>query len=173
MLFTPMMLPEMIAIDMSIVNKGYSSNQFFIDIFSALGDWAITEPFETKERSFDETLVKSSKFYGGVNLKPKKIKIFGYPFFNDYRLPSIYDVSLDLGNSNLSFLDHLKHSFNISRGAKSSGLFLDEDFLMAKNEINSENLNLSHGLRKTTHIIMADAVIKIVENSGKKNNTYF
>ncbi|WP_164091456.1 hypothetical protein [Comamonas thiooxydans] len=172
MLFTPMMLPEMIAIDMSIARSGLPSNQFFVDIFSIFGAWALDEPFETEARAFDNELVRSSKFYGGVNVNPRKIKVFGYPLKPDGDLASMYDVPLDFNNSNSNFMDCLKHSFNVSRDARVSGLFTSDDYILAKGELNSENLNLSHGVRKATHIVMADLVMKIVESSGKKKYSF-
>ena len=98
LLFTPLMDSRFIALDLYNQKNGIHPTQLFIDTFSATGDWACEIPFETPERSFTEEQRRSSPFYGGVDLKPTKFRLYGDPATTeDERSDSMFDIETRVG----------------------------------------------------------------------------
>ena len=163
LLFTPLMDSRFIALDLYNQKNGIHPTQLFIDTFSATGDWACEIPFETPERSFTEEQRRSSPFYGGVDLKPTKFRLYGDPTTaEDERSDSMFDIETRVGYNLEIMRETLKRQFYASKLAKSSGIFSEEDLQMINAEIESEG-TLSHGYRKLMHLIFVDLVLKTIQ----------
>ncbi len=164
--FTPLMQSSFIMMDLHNLSNGHHPTKLFADTFSAFGNWALDEPFETQDRGFPEEYIKNSPFKGGIDIKPTKMKIYGKP--NDSNSENLSDIlslpiDVDLGHDRIK--SDLMTMFYRSNLAKNSSLFLPIDFARANGEIHAAG-SLSHGHRKLTHIVNTEIVMRIVEQSG-------
>tara|TARA_Y200000002_G_scaffold190710_1_gene157385 strand:+ start:3109 stop:4764 length:1656 start_codon:yes stop_codon:yes gene_type:complete len=163
LLFTPLMDSRFIALDLYNQKNGIHPTQLFIDTFSATGDWACEIPFETPERSFTEEQRRASPFYGGVDLKPTKFRLYGNPATTeDERSDSMFDIEIRVGYNLEIMRKTITRQYYASKLAKSSGIFSEEDLQMINAEIESEG-TLSHGYRKLMHLIFVDLVLKTIQ----------
>jgi hypothetical protein len=164
-LFTPLMQRSFVALDLYNAMNGYHPTKFFADAFSAFGDWALTEPFETKAREFSKELIDTSPFKGGVSISPRKYKVYGHFGQQKETSRDIYSLELNISNSQDKIKDELQTMFYRSHRSKKSGIFMDKDFSLANKEIHA-NQSLSHGYRKLSHIVTTDIALKIIDESG-------
>lgn len=166
-LFTPLVQNNLLLIDAFTSNNKHS-NQMFADLFSALGKWSLDIPFETSARKFHSSLLDSSSFKGGVDIKPRQTAIYGRPTKNEENVKNQSDIlSLDLmfNGSQESIKDNLSRIFYQSKLARDCDVFNKNDFISCNQEIR-ESGKLSHDYRKTLHVISTDVVLSIVQNSG-------
>ena len=165
-LFTPLMQSSFIMMDLHNLANGHHPTKLFADTFSAFGDWALDEPFETADRGFAEEHIQNSPFKGGIEIKPKKMKMYGTPFdsskLNESNLLSL-PIDVDLGHERIK--SDLMTMFYRSNLAKNSSFFLPIDFARANGEIHAKS-SLSHGHRKLTHIVNTEITMRIVQQSG-------
>lgn len=160
LLFTPLMDSRFIAMDLHNLENGYHPTKIFVDAFLATGDWAISIPFETPDRKFDQNLIENSPFNGGVVLTPNQFTVYGAPYSSQTEnSPDIYDIPTEVGFNNEMMKTCLERSFYAAKLAKKSKVFTDEDYQMAIQEIRNSG-NLSHGYRKLMHIIFVDMVLR-------------
>jgi hypothetical protein len=168
-LFTPLMQSDFISLDLYNLANGFSAKKLFADAFSAFGDWALNEPFETPDRSFSTKLIESSPFKNGANIKPTEFNIFGSPENTEEQDPK--DINLGISRYQAEPIkDILKDIFYGENGAKKrqekTGIFTDEDFAKISKELKNRG-NLSSHYRKTTHLFCVDLIYKIVEDSAR------
>lgn len=167
-LFTPLVQKNILLID-SFANQNAYPNKMFVDMFSALGKWALDIPFETPNRNFNQYLLDESPFKGGIKIAPRSTRIYGKPNSNqEYEKNPFSMLSLDIvfNGSQESIKDNLSRIFYQSKYARECDVFNQNDFVLCNQEIR-ENGKLSHHYRKTLHVISTDIVLSIVANSGK------
>ena len=165
LLFTPLMDSRFIAMDLHNLEHGHHPTKVFVDAFLATGEWALSIPFETPERKFDEDLVKNSPFREGANLTPNQFTVYGTPYSEERNdSPDIYDIPTEVGFNDQMMKQCLERTFYAAKLAKKSEVFTDEDIQMALEEIRNSG-NLSHGYRKLMHIIFVDMVLRSISSS--------
>lgn len=168
-LVTLLMDSGMVRLDFYAGCQGWSYKKFFADCFSALGQWAIDLPFETPDRSFEPDLLASSPFRGGVEIRPRNIKVYGRASETDAESPkSLMELPLSWRASDDGVREQLAHNFWNAERARDCDAFIEDDFLAAKKEIEAKGA-LSRSYRKTSHIVMVESLLAIVENSGRKS----
>jgi hypothetical protein len=164
-LFTPLMQSAFVALDLHNSKQGFHPTKFFVDAFSAIGDWALREPFETPERAFSPELLDLSPFKGGVSITPRTYRVYGQIGNNStLEVPDIYSLPLDVDANEESIKDLISTIFYRARHSKESDLFNAEDFAKANGEIHARS-SLSHGYRKVCHIVSTDIALKLTERS--------
>lgn len=166
-LFTPLMQSSFVSLDLYNAEQGFHPKKFFADAFSAFGGWALNEPFETPDRSFDHDLLENSPFKGGVKIQPRSYKLYGSIEPNkDTPNIDIFSINMRTAPSPNKIKSYMQEMFYKSHAAKSSNFFIADDFAKANGEIHADG-TLSHGYRKLTHIVSTDIVLRIIEESGK------
>lgn len=164
-LFTPLMDSRFIAMDLFNLKNGFHPTKIFIDAFSATGQWAMTIPFETPSRRFDENLVNNSPFKDGVALSPKKYTIYGTPESQTSEdLPDIFDIPIETGFNDEMMKVLLSRSFYASKQTWQSDVFTEKDIARAREEIKNEG-TLSHGYRMVAHILSVDMIQRILNKN--------
>lgn len=166
-LFTPLMMGEMIAIDLKIAAQGLPPTQFFVDMFSAFGGWVLSEPFETPERSFGDDSLLRSRFKGGLSIQPRPMEMYGSPLDHDQErdAPDLFSVPVEVRSRPAEFKGMMEHLLYRAGRAKQSRIFQERDFAKAHAEFQAADSSLSHGYRKSTHILTTDIILRIVEDS--------
>lgn len=165
-LFTPLMQSSFVALDLHNASKGFHPKKFFADAFSAFGGWALEKPFETPDRAFDRDLLDSSPFKGGASIKPRKYKVWGDIEGSSTETGvDFYSIGINSSPNPEKIKPYICDMFYKSHVAKASPFFNDADFAKANGEIHT-NGTLSHGYRKTTHIVVTDIVLRIIEESS-------
>ncbi len=165
-LFTPLMQRDMVALCYHDKRQDNSDIRIFADAFSALGGWTLTEPFETPDRQFPKEMLQNSPFKGGVKITPRKVSVFGFGISNRVSEPNLRSIPLPLAHSETSFKKHISAGLWATKLTRQSKLFSNSDFVAANLEI-SQNGTLSHGFRKTTLIVMTEAIMEIIAGSGR------
>lgn len=167
-LFTPLMQSKFIDLELKNSAKGNHPKQFFCDAFLNFPDWAISEPFETKERGFEQKLIDASHFKNTPKLSPVSFSVLGHPseMFETNSEPSIFDYPIKMNVDHNQIKDLIHTAFYTAGLARESGIFTEEDFAFGNKEL-KERGSLSHSYRKSTHIIVTDVVLSIVESSRK------
>lgn len=158
-LFTPLMQHDILLIDL-ISQESHYPNKMFADIFSALGDWALNIPFESKDRGFYSSLLNNSPFRKGINFSPRKTYVYGDPRKNNF-----FDTSLDLLSVEMNFNDNderikdsLSRIYYQCKYVKDCDVFSKDDFNNANLEIKNK-ASLSHHYRKMMHIICTEIIL--------------
>ena len=160
LLFTPLMDSRFISMDLHNLEHGHHPTKIFVDAFLATGEWAISIPFETPERTFDEEIIQNSPFKNGADLTPNQFTVYGTPYIEQTESPpDIFDIPTEAGFNNEMMKTILERSFYAAKLAKNSEVFTDADIQMAIQEIRNSG-NLSHGYRKLMHIIFVDMVLR-------------
>ena len=171
-LFTPLMQSIFIAMDLHNLERGYHPTKIFVDAFSAFGGWAIEEPFEN-ERKFDPDLIEKSPFKGGVEIVPRQYKLYGnIQDISEADYSILYPKSVVINDEHTSIEGIMSELLENSSLARQSGFFMTRDFDKAASEI-LQKKSLSHGYRKSMHIISTNVVLKIIEKSKEKKRHRF
>ncbi len=164
-LVTALMDPAMLALDLFAGEQDWPVTQLLADALSAFGGWAIEHPFETPDRTFSPEMLARSPFGSGADIRPRETKVFGLV---EHSAPAshlgLLDLPVHLRSRPEAFRDHLVHSFWTAERARACGLFEERDLVAAKAEINAAG-SLSHGFRRTAHVVMTDMVLDVVSGS--------
>lgn len=169
-LFTPLMQKAFMSLEIKNAMNGNHPKQVFCDAFTALGEWALNEPFETADRNFGEEFRSKSVFAGEVKLTPRNFEVYGLPsemFEVEDRIRFYPDFNVGANVDHEEYKTLLERMFYKARFAKSSSYFNSNDYDEALLELKNRG-SLSHKYRKLTHIIMTDIVLELV-NKSKRN----
>ena len=143
-------------------SKGFHPTKFFVDAYSAFGDWAVSHPFETPERNLQQDLIMSSPMKNQATIIPTKFQIHGNleqkPYINEkYELPT-ENLTDD------AMKNEIEMRFNEVNVSSLKQFFTTQDFTQAKSEIQSSG-RLSQDYRKVMHMISIDKIMKIISNN--------
>ena len=169
-LLTPIMSKSFLLLDIYNRGKGLPPQNIFADIYSALGEWASKTRFEHEGKNFPESLTNNPLFSSPANITPVNYKVYGHPLepsnnSSTQKLLSTLNFSASPDDIKKDLIELYRKSLD----AKNSGLFTEEDLELIETEIHSSDNSLTHSVRKLTHFISTDAVIKIVESSKQKD----
>jgi hypothetical protein len=164
-LFTPLMQSAFVGLDLMNAKQGHHTKKLFADVFSAFGGWAIETPFETPDRDLDAELIDNSVFRGGVKITPKPFRVFGKIEPSRSQKAGFLSVDFNFDSKPERLKPYLTDMFYRTDAARQSGLFSDKDIADAKMELQFEG-QLSHNLRKLSHLISTNKVLEIVDGSG-------
>lgn len=158
-LFTPLMQSSFVKLELYNNSKGRPSKQFFADCFTAIGNWAVEEAFETEDRAFTAEQLQASPFSNGTSITPRKYRVFGrIGKDRSTANPDIFSFDLNFDASNDAIKHQLLTAYYRSARSKVSGVFTDDDYKLASQEINA-NGGLAHGYRKVCHVVATDIVL--------------
>ncbi|WP_334030933.1 hypothetical protein [Alteromonas sp. P256] len=160
-LFTPLMQTEFIQLDFLNANNGFEPKKVFADFFSAFGNWALEEPFETPDRAFSTELIKLAQ---KMRISPdfsKEYVVYGMPYIEDFE-SDFLGVNLNISNDHEEIKDILETLYYRANRAKGLKLFQEDDLRLCKSEINKRG-SLSHNYRKTTHLISTEILMSLIQ----------
>lgn len=155
-----------ITLEIANAMRGNHSKQLFYDALSALAPWATKEPFETVDRAFSQDYLERSPFKRGVHIKPREIGVFGSPslMFSNSAKADAFQLPISFSVDHTEIKDAMHKMFYRAQAARDSGLFAESDFGKANAELKDRG-SLSHGYRKTSHIIATELVLRLVKQS--------
>lgn len=167
-LFTPLMQSAFVSLDLMNANEGHHTKKLFADIFSAFGGWAIETPFEAPTRNLDPELIENSVFKGGVKITPKPFRVFGTIKRNSVEEAGFLSVDFRFRAKPDRMNTYLADMVYQADAARQSGLFSNQDIADAKAELQSD-VQLSHGTRRSCHLIATNRVLEMIGSSGPAN----
>ena len=144
---------------------GRHPRALFADAFSACGGWALEEAFETADRQFSPQELENAAFAGGAEIRPRAMTVFGSIHAAQDGTASMHDIAMDVSASPDEIMEHLTTMFYRADLARSSGYFTDDDQHKVRAEIRDRG-SLSHGWRKTCHLVCTDIVMRHVRASA-------
>ncbi|KEQ12187.1 hypothetical protein [Endozoicomonas numazuensis] len=165
-LVTPLMSKSFFLLDIHNRRNGFPPQKIFVDIYSALGKWASETPFEHEGKQFTPDLIHKAIFSSAKKINPNVFKIYGHPHdrVTDTK-ESQFSTILDFDSATENVKAEMAHLYKSSFRARSSGLFNSNDFKLIEAEINDTNKSLTHSVRKLTHFVTTDAILRIIEKS--------
>ncbi|MBB3667593.1 hypothetical protein [Garicola koreensis] len=172
-LCTPLVHSDMLGLDIRNALQGHlsvsaayaSKRRFFADAFSAIGGWALEEPFETPERAFEADMLDNSPFRGSVKIVPKRLEVFG-SVSSMYERPrgDMYGIDIDVWQGNSEVKRNLDVVFKRAKTASLGDVFTQADIAAAEKEVGTDR-GLSHQSRRLAHVVAVDTVKSVMDSS--------
>lgn len=172
-LFTPLMHSDLMRLDIANATAGYrnsesgygSKQKFFADAFSAVGGWALEEPFETPQRAFPSALLGSSPFRGGVGMTPTNLDVYGSVGDiddGDADGAATHDFNLDLWDGVSGVKRHLLTLAKKAQSRDHAHVFSAQDLETAVAQASGDG-NLTNGARQLCHVVSVDTIMRMIE----------
>lgn len=163
-LMTPLMNTEFVGLDIHNFTSANHESKLFADMFSAIGEWAVTTPFHSAKGQLPKELIEKSNFKGGV-----KLDAFKYRLYGSFGMDNSSDgLSPKFSYSDLEYKEMLSSVFKRINKHRYKHIFSSEEINGMENEISRKG-RLSHDFRLVSHLIFVDFVDDIVSSSGKKS----
>lgn len=163
-LMTPLMSKDFTRLNLLNYSGGRREDELFTDLYCAMGNWATDTPFHSAKGSLNESLVKQSKFRGGISIDHVKYDVYGS--FNKNKNNnsiSILDIPTGFGFDDDDFEAVIRNEFLRIEAESHHDIFNPDNINRIQEELDNRG-RLSHTYRGTTHMLYVDLIKKITYN---------
>ena len=159
-LHTPLCTSAMVILDLLASREGSDRRKVYCDVLLATNPDLLRMPFETEEKAFPEELIAASPLAKAGPIQPKAMQVWGAW---DVPEPAaeLHLPFLETKCEQADFLGAIRARCAAVNRSEVSKFFTGEDLAKVDAEI-ADPRSLSHGLRKTAHLLSVAAVVEMV-----------